>query len=52
MNIKERIRKMGPFIALVVTFIVIAALNDSFVDPNNLKTCCVRFPSTPLFLSV
>ena len=37
MNIKERIRKMGPFIALVVTFIVIAALNDSFVDPNNLK---------------
>ena len=32
MNIKERIRKMGPFIALVVTFIVIAALNDSFVD--------------------
>ena len=28
---------MGPFIALVVTFIVIAALNDSFVDPNNLK---------------
>ena len=31
MNIKERIRKMGPFIALVVTFIVIAALNDSFV---------------------
>lgn len=28
MNIKERIRKMGPFIALVVTFIVIAALND------------------------
>lgn len=37
MNIKQQIRKMGPFIALVLIFIVIASLNESFLDPNNLK---------------
>ena len=28
---------MGPLIGLIVLFIVIAALNDSFIDPSNLK---------------
>ena len=28
---------MGPLIGLVLLFIVISVLNDSFIDPSNLK---------------
>lgn len=28
---------MGPLIGLVLLFVVISVLNDSFIDPSNLK---------------
>lgn len=34
---KSWIKEMGPLIGLVILFIVIAILNDSFIDPSNLK---------------
>lgn len=37
---------MGPLIGLVLLFIVISVLNDSFIDPSNLKTWPARFPLT------
>lgn len=37
---------MGPLIGLVLLFIVISVLNDSFIDPSNLKIWLVRFPLT------
>ena len=36
-KVKNLVREMGPLIGLIVLFIVIAALNDSFIDPSNLK---------------
>ena len=36
-KVKNIVREMGPLIGLIVLFIVIAALNDSFIDPSNLK---------------
>lgn len=36
-KVKNIIREMGPLIGLIVLFIVISALNDSFIDPSNLK---------------
>lgn len=44
MNVSALVRKMGPLIGLIVLFVVISALNSSFIDPSNLKTCCARFP--------
>ena len=32
-KVKNLVREMGPLIGLIVLFIVIAALNDSFIDP-------------------
>lgn len=34
---KSLLKEMGPLIGLVILFIVIAVLNDSFIDPSNLK---------------
>lgn len=36
-KVKNIIREMGPLIGLVLLFIVISVLNDSFIDPSNLK---------------
>ena len=36
-KIKSMVREMGPLIGLILLFIVISALNDSFIDPSNLK---------------
>lgn len=44
-KVKNLVREMGPLIGLIVLFIVIAALNDSFIDPSNLKIWLVRSPS-------
>ena len=37
MNVSALVRKMGPLIGLIVLFVVISALNSSFIDPSNLK---------------
>ena len=37
MNVSALVRKMGPLIGLIALFIVISALNTSFIDPSNLK---------------
>lgn len=34
---KNIIREMGPLIGLILLFLVIAVLNDSFVEPSNLR---------------
>lgn len=34
---KNFLRELGPLIGLIVLFVVIAALNSSFIDPSNLK---------------
>ena len=36
-KVKNIIREMGPLIGLVLLFVVISVLNDSFIDPSNLK---------------
>lgn len=37
MDMKAIIKKSGSLIGLIVLFVVIACLNSSFIDPNNLK---------------
>jgi ribose transport system permease protein len=36
-KVKSLVREMGPLIGLIILFVVIAILNDSFIDPANLK---------------
>lgn len=47
MDVKAILKKSGSIIGLIVLFVVISCLNSSFIDPSNLKTCCVRFLSMP-----
>ena len=44
-KVKNIVREMGPLIGLILLFIVISVLNDSFIDPSNLETWPDRFPS-------
>ena len=37
MDIKATLKKSGSVIGLIALFVVIACLNSSFIDPNNLK---------------
>lgn len=36
-KVKKIVREMGPLIGLILLFIVISLLNDSFIDPSNLR---------------
>ena len=36
-KVKNIVREMGPLIGLILLFIVISVLNDSFIDPSNLR---------------
>ena len=36
-RIKSLAREMGPLIGLVLLFIVLAVLNNDFIDPSNLR---------------
>ena len=36
-KVKNIVREMGPLIGLILLFIVISLLNDSFIDPSNLR---------------
>lgn len=36
-KVKNIVREMGPLIGLILLFIVISVLNDSFIDPSKLK---------------
>ena len=47
-KVKNLVREMGPLIGLIVLFIVIAALNDSFIDPSNLKNLARQISITAL----
>ena len=48
MNVSALVRKMGPLIGLIVLFVVISALNSSFIDPSNLKNLLRQVSIKPL----
>ena len=43
-KVKNIVREMGPLIGLILLFIVISVLNDSFIDPSNLRNLARQIP--------
>ena len=43
-NITETLKKLGPLIGLIALFIIIAFMNDSFLEFSNLRNYYAKYP--------